>query len=328
MKKTKIIRWNITNKCNIRCKHCYNFEYRNNIKEINISDKKTIINHLINENVLLKLSGGEPFMCDDFIELCRYISDKNINYGITTNGCFNLNNNKNIIKNSHLNFMTFSIDGYNDKHMCLRDYSRIDEIIYNITSVKRLNRSLKTAINLVLHKNNINDIYGILDFCFKKLNVDKVSLSNLQKCNIITDSYICNEYDYRCAITQIKRYILHNSWVANKIELAFQCNKIYEDIISDSLCLDYYCGAGRNFYFIDSNGNLLPCEKVLFTNFNSEVDCRYNLVVNNFLDIIDLPLYNYAYQRSLLFKNNLVEPKKELCKDCNYKERCMECPFL
>jgi MoaA/NifB/PqqE/SkfB family radical SAM enzyme len=79
----------ITDKCNIHCFNCYNWEngccYKN--KELSTSQKKELIDYLVDWGVLfLQWSGGEPFLARDLVELVEYAKRKNLTQSLLTNG--------------------------------------------------------------------------------------------------------------------------------------------------------------------------------------------------------------------------------------------------
>lgn len=84
--------WDITNKCNAKCIHCYNANAHNglrnkNVNELSFDEAKKLIDDLHYLGVFrLVLSGGEVLTKDFFIPLCQYIRNYNIQLIIYTNG--------------------------------------------------------------------------------------------------------------------------------------------------------------------------------------------------------------------------------------------------
>lgn len=84
--------WDITNKCNEKCIHCYNVNahsgQRNNHRdELSYDEARTLVDELYNIGVFrLVLSGGEVLTKDFFFPLCRYIRSRGIQLIVYTNG--------------------------------------------------------------------------------------------------------------------------------------------------------------------------------------------------------------------------------------------------
>lgn len=85
-KNVPIIVWNITNRCNLNCLHCY---ARANTKQSELStlDCKRIIDNLAKFDVpMIIFSGGEPLMRGDIFELAECAKKKGIKVVLSTNG--------------------------------------------------------------------------------------------------------------------------------------------------------------------------------------------------------------------------------------------------
>lgn len=84
--------WDITNKCNERCIHCYSPNahtgLRNNqVDELSFDEAKQLVDELHYLGVFrLVLSGGEVLTKDYFIPLCEYIRERGFQLIIYTNG--------------------------------------------------------------------------------------------------------------------------------------------------------------------------------------------------------------------------------------------------
>ncbi|MEM2786837.1 MAG: radical SAM protein [Archaeoglobaceae archaeon] len=86
LKNVPIVVWNITNRCNLNCIHCY---ARANSKaaELSTTECKRIINELSGIGVpLILFSGGEPLLRKDVFELAEYAKERGIKVVLSTNG--------------------------------------------------------------------------------------------------------------------------------------------------------------------------------------------------------------------------------------------------
>lgn len=96
--KRLILQWHITNRCNKRCKHCYQEDY--NGTEFTINDLIKFGNQYIkllceynklnNQNLKgqINITGGEPFIKEDIWQLLDFFKQNNkyFDFGILTNG--------------------------------------------------------------------------------------------------------------------------------------------------------------------------------------------------------------------------------------------------
>ena len=83
--------WDITNKCNERCIHCYNINAHNNLRNVNVNElsfeeAKKLIDDLYFIGVFrIVLSGGEVLTKRFFFSLCMYIRQHNMQLIVYTN---------------------------------------------------------------------------------------------------------------------------------------------------------------------------------------------------------------------------------------------------
>ncbi|HIO21438.1 MAG TPA: radical SAM protein, partial [Nitrospirales bacterium] len=85
--KVQAISWNITRLCNLKCTHCYlpaGFVDTNEFPNGYVRDSEltreqcfTVIDQIaeVNRNALLILTGGEPLLRPDILEISRYASE-------------------------------------------------------------------------------------------------------------------------------------------------------------------------------------------------------------------------------------------------------------
>lgn len=150
--------WNITSKCDQKCKFCY----RKHCKDNTLSQNKKIFDNLSQIKIdKITFSGGEPLMYEELFELADYIRSKNSNIvlSITTNGkkIDDTTLNK-IIKK--FDWITFSIDSLNGtiNEEIGRGQEHSEKIIQLL---KKCNNKIKIKINTVASKYNINDLEDI-----------------------------------------------------------------------------------------------------------------------------------------------------------------------
>ena len=66
------IQWHITDRCNLRCKHCYMYSGKAYSNELSLDQWKEIIKSYIdNEGREIIFCGGEPLILKNFSELIK-----------------------------------------------------------------------------------------------------------------------------------------------------------------------------------------------------------------------------------------------------------------
>ena len=87
------IQWHLTNKCNLRCEHCYQDDYSQS-SELSLDELKTVaekINYTLGKwgkEGRIGVTGGEPFLRNDFFNFLEFLEQQSHikKIGIMSNG--------------------------------------------------------------------------------------------------------------------------------------------------------------------------------------------------------------------------------------------------
>jgi AdoMet-dependent heme synthase len=84
------VSWNLTQRCNLHCAHCYMsaFAGADTSGELSTAECRRVIDEIavVNPNVFLILTGGEPLLRKDIFDLAAYSADKGFTVVLGTNG--------------------------------------------------------------------------------------------------------------------------------------------------------------------------------------------------------------------------------------------------
>jgi len=147
----------LTNTCNLHCKHCYFFDGDKH------SQKKAIDFDLLKRTIIeaeemglykLKLCGGEPLTYYRIEELLCFLNTRSIGTTIVCNGLL-LDKILGELDNSKLSFV-ISLDGFEHSHDYLRGAGTFVRTKSNIE--KAIKAGFDVAINMVVYDQNVNDI--------------------------------------------------------------------------------------------------------------------------------------------------------------------------
>jgi putative heme d1 biosynthesis radical SAM protein NirJ2 len=82
-----IASWNVTNKCNLFCEHCYRDAGKGAENELTTREGFELLEHIAKAGFkLMVFSGGEPFLREDIFELTRYAASLGLRPVYGTNG--------------------------------------------------------------------------------------------------------------------------------------------------------------------------------------------------------------------------------------------------
>lgn len=172
----------ITNRCNAACIHCF---YKNNINkdlnnELDLKEIKKIVLSLKHPIDLLLLTGGEPILREDIIDICKIFEKINKTRKITlsTNGFLpELIEKKieSILNTTGLNVnIQVSIDGLEEIHEEIRGiegiFGRAIETVNRLKKLQnRYSRLNEVWIITTISNKNIKQIKFLMDFVQNKL---------------------------------------------------------------------------------------------------------------------------------------------------------------
>lgn len=156
-----LAQWDITQKCNLRCKHCRR-EFRSPIDELSLSEGKELLDQLYQLGVeLLVISGGEPFLRQDIFELVEY-AQKFRGVTITSNGT--LINSKIAHKLSRFTNLriSLSLDGIDNTHDYLRgEYGTFEKVINSLEVL--VQHGIERSIRCTLSRLNLQDASRLIE---------------------------------------------------------------------------------------------------------------------------------------------------------------------
>ncbi len=161
---TPIVVWNMTNRCNLSCRHCYiEAEDRAYKGELTTAEAKVFIDDLAAMKVpVLLFSGGEPLIREDLFELGAYAVAKGIRPVISTNGTLITPEVARKIKETGFQYVGISIDGNEEVHDFFRGRKGcFAETLQGIRN--SLAAGNKTGVRFTVNKLNRHTLPEILD---------------------------------------------------------------------------------------------------------------------------------------------------------------------
>lgn len=156
--------WEITNRCNMQCKHCF-IDQSDIRSELNTQECFAVIDDFKNFPVgKVMLTGGEPFLRKDIFEIVERIksTDENILMDITTNMTLLDCRKIEYFTKSNIDELTTSLDGNREVHDEIRGQKgNFDHVISMTKRLRKMN--LKVDLVSVINKMNFKMIGEIID---------------------------------------------------------------------------------------------------------------------------------------------------------------------
>lgn len=323
----KSAHWSITGKCNYKCRHCYLSSPHAKFGELSYDSCIKIIEQLSDCGIMnLSITGGEPFVRNDFWKIIDTILAKEINITeIYTNGSFI--NNK-ILDQFHKRNIkpefSISFDGVNC-HDWLRGVNGSEKVAIN--ALKLLNESgFTTTVEMALHKNNCHTIEKTVEL-LSNLGVSGIKITPISESGLWKKENgkynLTYEELYDIYLNYIPKYINAGSPVTLILGGFFACQKGTKHYIipaqkytGNKNSLDLYtCLSSKMNIYISADGKLLPCIPMSGLPIQEKMPSIINLGLKNALNS---PAYTKTVQTKLcdLFSHN------SKCNNCEHKLIC------
>lgn len=162
--KRPVVVWNATQRCNLKCVHCYaHATDQTAADELSTAEGKALIDDLASYgSPVLLLSGGEPLLREDLVELADYAVQKGMRAVISTNGTLITPQLATRLKAIGLSYVGISLDGLeavNDRFRGVKGaFQAAMDGIRNCQAA-----GIKVGLRFTINKRNRDQIEGIFD---------------------------------------------------------------------------------------------------------------------------------------------------------------------
>ncbi len=165
----RLISWNLTQRCNLRCPHCYLAAGPPAENELTASEACDLIEQMAAAGVeMLILSGGEPLLHRDVFDLARHASHKGIMVVLGTNGVLIDGSTARRLAECGIAGVAISLDSLNPR---VHDAFRGREGAWS-QAVHGLDRCVEHGVRVLVQttvlRMNVHEIPGIVDFSHRK----------------------------------------------------------------------------------------------------------------------------------------------------------------
>ncbi len=105
----------ITNRCNLRCPHCYMKSDLASENELTTEEIKNLCKQFyLYGGTHVSITGGEPLVREDFFDIVKYISDLGMKVSIFSNGCCWTEHQVALLKNLNIDGIQISLDVFDE----------------------------------------------------------------------------------------------------------------------------------------------------------------------------------------------------------------------
>lgn len=263
-----VLQWHITDKCNLRCSHCYQNTYNNNELSfdslLNILDQyKALLQEWKNKNGYqsmghITITGGEPFVRTDFLDLLEVFARDRSEYtfSILTNGGFIDNKTADKLQELRPSYIQVSLDGTKNTHDKIRGVGAFDAVISSIKLLRK--KRLRTLISFTAHQSNYHEFTDVA-YLGIKLGVSRVWVDRMIPCGSgsTLKSLDTRQTQELFDVMNVMRQKARDSWFGST-EIAM--HRALQFLHAGGK--PYSCSAGDTLITIMPNGDLYPCRRM------------------------------------------------------------------
>lgn len=319
--------WSITGKCNYKCRHCFMSATDVDACELSLADIKKIINELAECGIYnVSLTGGEPLVRNDFVEILDALADANINVdGIYTNG--KLVNERLLDELEARNMKPTIHMSYDGKgwHDWIRGIPGAEKYVIDAFKLCK-ERGFETTAEMCIHKKNKDTFCETVDE-LAELHCSSLKVNAADEAGnwakSSTEYSLSTKETFDIYLDYIRQFFENGMKISLQLDGFFYCKKgstdynipfIRYDPKSDYL-KRVLCGSVRNSLYISPEGIALPCMPLVSTklkdNYPSILDNKLCEILSDsyYMKMIDTRLKEY-------FDCN---PE---CNACEYKGAC------
>jgi len=308
--------FDITNKCNLSCIHCYSSEQQ---EELTTTDVYHILDKLSTAGVgMIDFGGGEPLLRTDIFDILTYSKHLGLYTSISTNGILLDENCVKRLKILNIDHVCISLDGAKPE---THDHIRNKKGTYEqtISGIKNcVNAGITTQISTVFMNSNINELGDMYTF-LESLHVDGWYIydfvpagrgKELQQ-EVLTPEQRKRLFEYLQDIAPSSKMTLKPYPYLITINSACGTDTYFYKKYGRLTELFKGCLSARWVCHISSNGDLHPCHLLPHT--------LGNLTQETFEDI--------WFNKNNLVLRELRERRllKGTCGKCTYRDVCGGC---
>lgn len=308
--------WEVTMACNMRCKHCGSSCMDKLPGELSTDRALHLCDELGELGMkYITLSGGEPTLREDLIQIIARLRKNNVIPNIITNGW---NITEEFVKDAvdaGIGTVAISIDGLEETHDFIR---RVGSFIRSMKAFELLSKyNVYTAAITTVNKKNLPELADLkevlIDHDVKSWQIQL----GLPMGNLLKNDYLVTEP------SDMKKLVdfAYNSLDDDRIRISFGDCVGYYDIKSSQVMKkakkndNYYwqgCGAGKTSIGILHNGDILGCTSIREKEF----------IEGN---ITNRPLKSiWEDEKSFIWSRTLKKEKLSgFCGKCGYGDICL-----
>ncbi len=314
------LQWHLTDKCNLRCSHCYQESYCNDglnfPMALDVLDQfRCLVLHFREHNHAklrghIILTGGEPFARKSFPALVEKIAEQSnlFSFSVLTNGSMIDQERAEWLAKMKPRYVQVSMDGNHQIHDSIRGNGNFAKTRQAIQLLKKKN--IRVMVSFTAHQANYQTFPEVAQTC-REVDVDFLwsdrlipesesnQINNSQTTSILPMSTTETHDFFRIMKSEADK-CKNDKSTKTRVKMHRALQFQYSDTTA------YRCVAGETLLTIMPNGDLYPCR-------------RMPVKVGN---VLETPLAKLYYDSPFLRKLRNNHQISQGCEECYKNKEC------
>lgn len=281
--------WNLTYKCNMKCKHCLNGDPVS-FTELDLNDINEIFTQLKQMKIFsINFSGGEPLLRDDIFDVLKSASELHFGVRLSTNGLLLDQDNLKTLRDLEVYCLQISLDGLGDTHDEFRGINgAYEKTVESLRMASEM--GFYTTMSTMIIRDNAHEIGALLDLAVS-LGVSSFKLNSfvpMGRGSSSQNDLVMSKQGLRDLAAEL---IMKKQQYADKISIQMDAlfpwllnSQDRSDTMVKGLAPDkkLKCSAGYTTLVISPDGAVYPCPYLTeFPIGNMLDDSLYDIWHNN-----------------------------------------------
>ena len=274
--------WNITNRCHLKCRHCYqSSDHSAGPDELNLEEKLAVVDQLGEAYTgMLAIAGGEPTIDADLLPVLKRVQKYRMHVSLATNGVLITETLAGELADAGARYVEVSLDSVDPaRHDAFRGVPGMWERAVRGAKIVAATEGLRLGIAMCVHRGNLHEVRDMIEFavglgaeCFAHFNFIPVGRGLKMVSGDITPAEheellsLLNGYMQGGRIgvistaPQLGRVALAQSGAVEDGRMS--CSHAGAGSGMKARVVAKYlggCGAGRTYICIEPNGDVTPC---------------------------------------------------------------------
>jgi len=266
-----LIQWHLTERCNLRCTHCYQEEPRRNelsfeevrdgLDEIGEMIISWSLTHGLEISPSFNITGGEPLLRKDIFDVLGILADRQWDSYVLTNGILIDATNAHRLAELGVKGVQISLEGPEAVHDSFRGQGSYEASIAGIRAL--LDAGVEVTVNTTLSEINVGGFFELADTA-SRLGVHRLGYSRLVPSgrggslahSMLAPDAVHNLYQRIITLSYGKMKLVTGDPVASRMRVADDGSGDQGDVPIGG------CAAGVSGLTILADGTIVPCRRL------------------------------------------------------------------